>query len=68
MAWVCKELSNPNLITREIKCNQWEVLEQQQASILPDLSAADRDAILLWMVSIFAVVFIVKRIRRMFGG
>ncbi len=68
MAWVCKELSNPNLITREISCKEWEVLEQQQASILPDLSAADRDAILLWIVSIFAVVYAVKRIRRMLGA
>lgn len=68
MAFVCKELSSPNLITREISCKEWEVLEQQQASILPDLSAADRDAILVWIVSIFAVVYVVKRIRRMLGA
>lgn len=68
MAWVCKELSSPNLITGQIVCNQWEVLEQQQASLLPDLSAADRDAILFWFVSIFAVVYVVKRLRRMLGS
>lgn len=68
MAFVCKELSSPNLTTHEISCKEWEVLEQQQASILPDLSAADRDAILVWIASIFAVVYAVKRIRRMLGA
>lgn len=66
MAWVCKELSNPDEITHFQTCIDWE--QQQQASILPDLSAADRDAILLWIVSIFAVVYVVKRIRRMLGA
>lgn len=65
MAWVCKELSNPDEITHFQTCIEWE---QQQASILPDLSAADRDSILLWIVSIFAVVYVVKRIRRMLGA
>lgn len=37
-------------------------------SILPELTATDRDALLLWMISIFAVVFAVKRLARLFGS
>lgn len=68
MAFVCKELSNTNLSLPDNTCKEWEVLEIQQTSILPELTASDRDSILFWMISIFAVVFVVKRLRRFLGA
>lgn len=37
-------------------------------SFLPELTATDRDIILIWTISIFAVVFAVKKIGRLFGS
>ncbi len=66
MAYVCETLSNPAFITGQQTCNKWVVLEQQQSnSFLPTLTAAERDDMILWFVGIFAVVFIVKAIRRL---
>lgn len=71
MAYVCETLSTPAFITGTQTCQKWVLLEHPESnsnvSVIPDLSAADRDAILLWMVGIFAVVFVVKRIQRMLG-
>lgn len=36
-------------------------------TLLPILTAAERDQLLLWSISIFATVFIVKKISRLFG-
>jgi hypothetical protein len=66
MAYVCETLSSPAFITGQQTCNKWVVLEQQQSnSFLPTLTAAERDDMLLWFIGIFAVVFIVKAIRRL---
>jgi hypothetical protein len=68
MAYVCETLSSPAFITGQQTCNKWVVLEQQQSnSFLPTLTAAERDDMLLWFIGIFAVVFIVKAIRRLLG-
>lgn len=69
--YVCTEFGNKNLITKEVPCKNWVELELPKSAaqtVLPTLTNADRDAILLWMVGIFATVFVVKRISRMFGS
>ena len=65
MAYICETLTAPNLITGNQTCTKW-ILEQPSSSILPTLSTADKDAMLLWFVSIFAVVFVVRSIIRLF--
>lgn len=67
---VCTQLGSKNLITQEIPCKAWAELPPSSTAqqVLPTLTTADRDAILLWMVGIFAVVFVVKRILRMLGS
>lgn len=71
MPYVCEQLSNPNELTGSQTCQNWVELEQHQTSnvlTLPELTTADRDQLLLWMIGIFALVFAVKRLRRMFGS
>lgn len=65
MAYVCSQLSNPNLITGLRTCNQW--VEQSTNSFLPDLTATERDEMALWFFGIFVAVFTVRMIRRLFG-
>lgn len=65
MAHICEQLSTPNIDTGLQTCEQWAVYEPS-SSILPTLSTADKDAMLLWFVSIFVVVFVVKSILRLF--
>lgn len=68
--FVCDNLSKPALITNLQTCNHWVEMpvqaETPKQSLIPDLTAADRDAILYWIISLFAVVFVVKRLRQMF--
>ena len=68
MVYVCSELSSTDTDSNLATCKQWTVLEPQTTNVLPELTNADRDAILLWIVGIFAFVFGVKRLRRMFGS
>jgi hypothetical protein len=63
MAYICETLSSPALITGKQSCDVW-VLETS-SSILPTLTTAERDDMLLWFIGIFAVVFTVKAIRRL---
>lgn len=65
MAYVCGQLSNPNLITGLRTCNQW--VEQSTNSFLPELTTANRDDLIIFFVSVFVVVFTVRMIRRLFG-
>ena len=67
MAYVCETLSTPALLTGQQTCTKWVVLEQQSNSVLPNLTAADRDSMAIWFISIFVVVFIVKAIRKLLG-
>jgi hypothetical protein len=67
MAYVCETLSSPAIITGQQTCNKWTVYVPPSTSILPELTAAERDDMLLWFIGIFAVVFIVKAIRRLLG-
>ena len=49
MAYVCETLSSPAFITGQQTCNKWVVLEQQQSnSFLPNLTAADKDSLLIF--------------------
>ena len=58
MAYECKTLQ----IQGELPvCTEW-----QEASVLPELTGADRDVILQWAIGIFALVFVVKKIMRFF--
>ncbi len=67
MAYVCETLSNPAFITGQQTCNKWVVLEQQQSNsnILPNLTAADKDSLLIWFIGIFVVVFTLKKILKL---
>lgn len=71
MAYVCTEITEP-IINGASLCQRWEEVDydftQSQSTAIPELTNADRDAILLWIVGIFAVVYVVKRIRRMLGS
>ncbi|MGL5404648.1 MAG: hypothetical protein ACRC9I_13050 [Acinetobacter sp.] len=68
MAYVCETLSNPAFITGQQTCNKWVVLEQQQSnSFLPNLTAADKDSLLIWFIGIFVVVFTLKKILKLFS-
>lgn len=66
MAYVCETLSNPAFLTGQQTCTKWVV--QQNTNFLPDLSAADKDILLLWMLGIFIVVFTVKQLKRLFAS
>ena len=58
MAYECKTLQ----IQGELPvCTEW-----QEASFLPELTSADRDLILQWVIGIFALVFVVRKIMRFF--
>ena len=65
MAYVCETLSSPAIITGQQTCTKWVV--QQSTSILPTLTTADRDALIIFFVSTFAVVFTVRMLRKLFG-
>lgn len=68
MAYVCETLSAPAFITGQQTCNKWVVLEQQQSnSFLPNLTAADKDSLLIWFIGIFIVVFTLKKLLRLFN-
>lgn len=60
MSYECKTLSPLQQGVAQV-CTEW-----QEASFLPELTGADRDLILQWAIGIFALVFIVRRIVRMF--
>ena len=57
MAMLCEKVDSTT--------NQCMTWVEHSHSIVPDLSTADRDAMLLWMIGIFAVVFVVKQIQRL---
>lgn len=65
MAYVCETLSSPAILTGQQTCTKWVV--QQNTNILPELSAADRDILLMWMIGIFIVVFTLKKLLRLFN-
>ena len=68
MAYICETLSSPAPITHQQTCNKWVVLEQQQSnSFLPNLTAADKDSLLIWFIGIFVVVFTLKKILKLFS-
>jgi len=68
MAYVCETLSSPAFLTGQQTCNKWVVLEQQQSnSFLPNLTAADKDSLLIWFIGIFVVVFTLKKILKLFS-
>ena len=60
MAYQCKTLTTLQPGTAQV-CTEW-----QEASFLPDLTAADRDLILQWAIGLFALVFVVRQIKRFF--
>lgn len=64
MAYICETLSSPGLNTAQQTCSNW-VEYQPSNGFLPTLTTAERDDMLLWFIGIFAVVFIVKAIRRL---
>lgn len=57
MAKVCEIVDDATLL-----CLKWV-----DYSLLPTLTTADRDQLLLWTIGIFSTVFIVRMIRRVFG-
>lgn len=61
MSYECKTLTPPQQGVAQV-CMEW-----QEASFLPDLTTADRDIILQWTIGIFALVYVIRRIVRMFG-
>jgi hypothetical protein len=65
MEYVCKTLSAPDL-TGHQTCESWVAYEQSNG-FFPDLTAEQRDSMGMWFVGIFAVVFGVRMIRRLFG-
>lgn len=64
MAYICEKLvtEGTNLV-----CAEWVVFTAS-SGFLPELTAAEKDKILLWMLGIFIVVYTVKRIEKMFGS
>ena len=68
MVYVCSELSSIDTESNLATCKQWSVLEQQTTNVIPELTSAERDVLLSWIISIFALVFVVKRLRRMYGS
>lgn len=61
MSYECKTLSPPQEGTAQV-CMEW-----QESKFLPELTAQDRDSILEWTIGIFALVFVVRKIMRMFN-
>lgn len=61
MSYECKTLTPPQQGVAQV-CMEW-----QEASFLPDLTTADRDIILQWTIGLFALVYVIRRIVRMFG-
>lgn len=61
MAYECKTLSPLQQGVAQV-CIEW-----QEATFLPELTGADRDVILQWTIGIFALVYVVRRIVRMFS-
>lgn len=61
MSYECKTLTPPQQGVAQV-CIEW-----QEASFLPELTGADRDAILQWTIGIFALVYVVRRIVRLFS-
>lgn len=59
MAYECKTLDTT---TSMPVCTEW-----QETSLFPQLTNAERDSILLWTVTIFALVFAGKKILRLFS-
>ena len=57
MAKVCEIVDESTLL-----CLKWV-----DYSLFPTLTKADSDQLLLWTISIFSTVFIVRMIRRVFG-
>lgn len=60
MSYECKTLTPLQAGTAQV-CMEW-----QEASFLPELTTADRDVILQWVVGIFALVFAIRKIMRFF--
>ena len=67
MAYVCETLSSPAFITGQQTCNKWTVYVPPSTSILPELTAADKDSLLIWFIGIFVVVFTLKKILKLFS-
>ncbi|HFF4346871.1 hypothetical protein J8Z72_04195 [Acinetobacter nosocomialis] len=61
MDYVCTQLSQPTADGVQT-CLQWS-----EQSYVPPLSDADRDVILAWIFSIFALVWGIRRVFRLFG-
>jgi hypothetical protein len=66
MAYLCETLSAPAFITGQQTCTKW-VVQQQSNSILPQLTAADKDSLLIWFIVIFVVFFTLKNILKLFS-
>jgi len=64
MAYICEDLGN-SPETGEPVCLKWVAYVPH--NIVPELSAADRDTLLLWMLGLFVTVFVVKMIRKLLG-
>ncbi|AXH78061.1 MAG: hypothetical protein [Inoviridae sp.] len=60
MSYQCKTLVTPQNSELPV-CTEW-----QESTLLPDLTTADRDILLSWAIGIFALVFIVRKIMRLF--
>lgn len=60
MSYECKTLTPLQAGTTQV-CTEW-----QEASFLPEMTGADRDVILQWAIGIFALVFVVRKIMRLF--
>ncbi len=54
MSYKCKTLV-------ELVCTEWV-----EDSFLPQLTASDRDILLQWVIGIFALIFVAKKILRLF--
>lgn len=65
MAYVCEQLSTPALITGIQSCQVWAL--ETTNSILPTLTTADRDSMIMYTVTCFAVVFTIQMLRKLFG-
>jgi hypothetical protein len=65
MAYVCEQLSTPAPITGIKSCQVWAL--ETSNSILPTLTTADRDSMIIFCLSCFAVVFTVQMLRKLFG-
>lgn len=64
MSYVCDQITE---IEGSHVCSKWVELNLN-TGFLPELTSQQRDEIIIWMVSIFAVVYVVKRLRRFLGA